>query len=130
MDIAEITKGVIVGYIKKIAKQRQKSEHQIQLVLYLKSQGEVGVYVLDEYAVTDKVVALKDVLGIWAGTHKIVNQFISKSLQSFADESGIDFSVINCMVFKDPKEYDEVKLWLYNKHTALKEITLNELLKE
>jgi hypothetical protein len=127
MDIKGITEDVITGYIRKIAYKKNKHEDKIQLVLFLKSEKEVGVYVLDEYKATEDAVKLKDVLGLWAMAHNVVNGFISKSLQNYAQEFDCDFSIINCMIWLDQSL---IKLYLYKKHTPVKEITLNDLLKE
>jgi len=127
MDIKEITADVITGYIRKMARKKNKLEEKVQLVLYLKSQKEVGVYLLDEYKPTDDEIKLKDVLGLYAMSYNIVNGFISKSLQRFAEEAECDLNTINCMLWLDQ---ELVSLYVYKGHTPFKRITLDELLKE
>lgn len=127
MDIKEITEDVIKSYIRKIAYKKNKLEDKIQLVLYLKSQKEVGVYLLEEYKAVDDEVKLKDVLGGYAMAYYMVNGFISKSLQKYAAEVDCGLTVVNCMVWL---ENDMVSLCVYNEHKPYKRITIHELLKE
>lgn len=127
MDVKEITADVIKNYIRKMAYKKHKPEEQIQVVLFLKSPKEVGVYLLEQYQPSEDDIKLKDVLGTWVMAYGIVNGFISKSLQKFAEELECDFKVVNCMLWL---ENDEVSLCIYNKHTPYKRITIDELLKE
>ena len=127
MDIKAITADVITGYIRKMARKKNKIEDKVQLVLYLKSQKEVGVYLLDEYKPTDDNIELKDVLGLYSMSYSIVNGFISKSLQNFAQEACCDINEINCMLWL---EQELVSLCVYKGHTPFKRISIDELLKE
>ena len=130
MDIQAITKDVILSYIRKIAKERKVTEVDIQLVLNLKSEKEVGVFLLEKYTtIEDYKVNLKKVLGItYSMFYMVVNGFICKSLCVNAYEAGIDFSRINCMIYATGN--DDVKLCLYKGQERLKNITFNELLRE
>jgi len=127
MDIKQITSDVIINYIRKMGYKKNKMEDKLQLVLYLKSEKEVGAYLLDEYVCTDDNIKLKDILGLYAMSYNIVNGFISKSLQKFAKEAECDINVINCMLWL---ENDSVSLCVYKEHTPYKRITIAELLNE
>ena len=127
MEIKNIVEDVVKGYIRKMAYKKHKPEDKIQVVLYLKKADEVGVYLLEEYKVSEDEIRLKDILGVFAMSAKIVNSFISKSLKEYAIEYDCDFSIINCMIWL---ENDIIRLYLYNKHNPVKAITLDDLLKE
>lgn len=127
MDIKAIVGDIIKDYIRKTAMKKNKLEDAIRVCLYLKSQKEVGIYILEDFKATDDEVRLKDVLGMWTTMQGIVNGFISKSLQRFAAELGCGLDVVNSMVWL---EGGNIVFYLYNQHTAVRRITLDELLKE
>ena len=126
MKIKEIVSDIIRDYIRKMAYKKNQPEEKIRVVLYLKSQHEVGVYILEEYTVAEDVITLKNMLGAWAMSFNIVNKFISKSLNQYADEYECDIQAINCMAWLSE---GGINLCLYNGHTAIKNIRLDDLLK-
>ena len=128
MDTKEIITNVIKDYILKIAYKKSKLEDKIRLCLYLKSEKEVGIYILEDFDVAEDVITLKNMLGIWAMTYGIINGFISKSFQEYAKELDCSLQAINCMIWLNPEKETGIELCLYNEHIGIKEITLNELL--
>lgn len=126
MDIKKLVVDIITNYIQNQAKQKQKTKSEIQLSLYLKSEFEVGIYLMEDYNVT-RVVDFKEVLGVYALSKSIVNNFIKDSLLSFSKDNNIENQNVNCVLFF---RGDDLKLWLYNKHEAFREITINELIKD
>lgn len=130
--ITEIVEKVMRNGIASFAKQANETIQCSQLMIFCKDETAVPCYKSLICNKPSREVAFNEILGVKVdllNREGIAAPFIQSSLLRYANELGVLPTQVRIVVFCDHRD-NSVHLYLYNGATAVKPISLDEVLSQ
>ena len=131
--VAEYVKGIMQKGITRFAKELKKPNEEVQLLISWNADEGRPRFKKMVKDMPHQEITFNDVLGVKfdiLNRGEIVNDFITKTLDSYAEELQCykEQLFIAIAVLEDEEGYDQVKLHLFKGNESIKELQLESLL--
>jgi len=131
--IASETNKIMYKCCERYAFTHNQGIEDVQLILGLNENG--NTYTMCENYARKEEYSILQVLGVridFKGYSLMAPPFILKSILRFAEKHGVDVDkiFIMCVPFKNEKDKNDIKLFLYNGNEYLETIEFSDLFRE
>jgi hypothetical protein len=131
--VAEYVKGIMQKGIARFAKELKKPNEEVQILISWNADEGRPKFKKMVFDMPHQDITFNDVLGVkfdFLNRGEIVNDFITKTLDSYAEELQCykEQLFIAIAVLEGEEGYDQVKLQLFKGGESIKELQLESLL--